>query len=151
VDSGGDVVGVNSAIASLSADALGNSQSGNIGLGFAIPINEADRIATQIIHQGYATHAIIGVSLNPVFTGSGAQVGSRSTDTPAVTPGGPADRAGIQDGDVIVGINGEKITTADEAIVAIRRHAPGEHLSVTYLRAGGRHTVTLTLGSRRSE
>jgi putative serine protease PepD len=150
VNAAGEVVGVNSAIASLSADQFGTTQSGSIGLGFAIPINEAERIAMQIIRQGYSTHAIIGVSLDPRYTGSGAKVDSLSSQTPAVSPNGPADKAGIRAGDVIVAINGEKITTADEAIVAIRRHAPGEHLTVTYLRDGSRTTVTITLGSRRS-
>jgi putative serine protease PepD len=144
------VVGVNSAIASLSSDTLGNTQSGSIGLGFAIPINEADRIAKQIIQQGYSTHAIIGVSLDGTYKGSGAEIGSLSSDQPAVTANGPADKAGLQDGDIIIGVDGEKVTTADELIVAIRRHAPGDRLSLTYTRDGVRKTVTLTLGSMRS-
>jgi putative serine protease PepD len=157
VDSAGQVVGVNSAIASLSTDTIGGSQSGSIGLGFAIPIAEAQRIAEQIISQGFSTHAIIGVSLDATYTGSGARVGvptgvAGSTNVgPAVTPGGPAAAVGIRAGDVIVAVDGAKVTTADELIVAIRRHAPGEHLALTYLRGGQRKTVTLTLGSRRSE
>jgi putative serine protease PepD len=150
VNSAGAVVGVNSAIASLSSDTLGNTQSGSIGLGFAIPINEADRIAQQIIKMGYSTHAIIGVSLDGSFKGSGAKIGSLSSDQPAVSPGGPAAKAGLKDGDIIVAVDGEKVTTADELIVAIRRHAPGDTLTLTYLRGGGRSTVTLTLGSMRS-
>jgi putative serine protease PepD len=151
VNASGQVVGVNSAIASLSTDSFGSSQSGSIGLGFAIPIDEAKRIAEQIIHQGFSTHAIIGVSLDPRYRGSGALVHSLSTSTPSVQVDGPAAKVGIQDGDVIVGAAGEKITTADELIVAIRRNAPGEHLSLTYQRNGTRKTVTVTLGSRRSE
>jgi putative serine protease PepD len=151
VNAAGQVVGVNSAIASLSTDQFATSQSGSIGLGFAIPIDEAQRIAQQIIHQGYATHAIIGVSLDPRYSGSGARVASLSSTQPAVVPGGPAAKVGIRAGDVIVDVDGEKITTADELIVAIRRHAPGQRLSLTYLRDGHRSTVTLVLGSRRSE
>jgi putative serine protease PepD len=148
VNLAGQVVGVNSAIASLSSDAFVGSQSGSIGLGFAIPINEAKRIAQQIIHQGYSTHAIIGVSLVATYTGSGAKVGSTNGGVP-VTPGGPAARAGIHDGDIIVAVDGERITTADELIVAIRRRVPGQRISLTYLRGGTRHTVSLVLSSHR--
>jgi putative serine protease PepD len=149
VNRAGQVVGVNSAIASLSTDSITGSQSGSIGLGFAIPINEARRIAGQIITQGYSTHAIIGVSLNARYSGSGAQIGT-ATSGDAVTPGGPAAKAGIQTGDVIVAVDGEKITTADELIVAIRRHQPGQRISMTYVRGGTRRTVTVLLGSQHS-
>jgi putative serine protease PepD len=151
VNSSGQVVGVNSAIASLSTDEVGTQQSGSIGLGFAIPIDEAKRIAEQIISQGYSTHAIIGVSLDPAYSGSGARISAPTGGGPAVTAGGPAAKAGMQSGDVIVAVDGEKVTTADELIVAIRRHVPGEHLSVTYERNSQSKTVTLVLGSRRSE
>jgi putative serine protease PepD len=151
VNSAGTVVGVNSAIASLSSDQIGSQQSGSIGLGFAIPINQAKRIARQIIKQGYSTHAIIGVSLAPTYVGSGAKVSPPSTGGPAVTSGGPAARAGIQAGDVIVAVDGERVTTADELIVAIRSHDPGQHLTLTYERSGQRRTVSLVLGSERSE
>ena len=143
-------IGVNSAIASLSTDDITGQQSGSIGLGFAIPINEAKRIAGQIITQGYSTHAIIGVSLDPSFSGSGARVGAPSR-RPAVASGGPAAKAGIQSGDVIVAVNGQRVTTADELIVAIRRHVPGQRVTITYNRDGQNKTVTLVLGSARSE
>jgi putative serine protease PepD len=151
VNSAGAVVGVNSAIASLSTDQVGDQQSGSIGLGFAIPINEAKRIAGQIIMQGYSTHAIIGVSLDPAFSGSGARIMPPPTGGPAVTAGGPAAKAGIRSGDVIVAVNGQKVTTADELIVAIRSHAPGQRLTLTFARDGQNKTVTVVLGSQRSE
>jgi putative serine protease PepD len=149
VDDQGRVVGVNSAIASLSADSFTSQQSGSIGLGFAIPINEAKRIAEQIITKGYSTHAIIGVQLDPRYTGEGAKVSARSATT-SVTPGGPAAKAGIKPGDVIVAVDGERITTADELIVAIRRRVPGSRIELTYLRAGHSATVVVVLGSQRS-
>jgi putative serine protease PepD len=152
VDVSGAVVGVNAALASLSGSAASGESGGSIGLGFAIPIDEARRIGSQIIRQGYATHAIIGVSLDATFSGSGARVAQSPVgNTPAVTPAGPAAHAGIHAGDVIVAVNGEKVTTADELIVAIRRRLPGSQLSLTYLRDGHRTTVTVTLGSQRSE
>ena len=83
VNAQGAVIGVNSAIASLSTDEISGQQSGSIGLGFAIPIDEAKRIAGQIITQGYSTHAIIGVSLDPDYSGSGARVSGQGRD-PAV-------------------------------------------------------------------
>jgi putative serine protease PepD len=150
VNTEGDVVGINSAIASLSTEGA-SQQSGSIGLGFAIPIDGAKRIAEQIIAQGYATHAIIGVNLSETYTGSGALVGSPSSALPAVAPGGPAAKAGIKAGDIIVAVDGEKVTTADELIVAVRRHLPGQRLSVTYTHAGHDSTVELKLASARSE
>ena len=88
VDSSGAVVGVNSAIASLSTrSSLDGQQSGSIGLGFAIPIDQAKRIAAEIINRGYATHAIIGVALDTQYNGSGARI---ALSPNAVTSGGPA-------------------------------------------------------------
>ena len=149
VDMSGAVVGVNSAIATLSGDAATGGQGGSIGLGFAIPIDQAKRIAAEILKQGYATHAIIGVHLDTTFTGDGAKIADpRGT---AVTPGGPAARAGLRAGDVIVAADGERITAPEELIVAIRKHAPGDRMTLTYLRGGDRHTTTVTLGSARSD
>jgi putative serine protease PepD len=144
------VIGVNSAIATLSGGQVFDSgQGGSIGLGFAIPIDQAKRIAQQIIQNGYSTHAIIGVSLDPTFTGNGARIGNPRA--PAVVAGGPADRAGLQSGDVIVEVNGQTVTTAPELIVAIRKHVPGARLTLVYVRDGSRHTTVVTLGSARSD
>jgi putative serine protease PepD len=149
VDLAGRVVGVNSAIATLSGgSAFAGSQGGSIGLGFAIPIDEAKRIARQLITLGYSTHAIIGVQLDGSYTGNGARVGTRSQ---AVTAGGPAARGGIHGGDVIIAIDGHRVTDADELIVEIRRRLPGEQVTLTYLRDGARHTTDVVLGSRRSD
>jgi putative serine protease PepD len=149
VDDQGRVIGVNSAIASLSTDGLAGQQTGSIGLGFAIPINEAKRIAEEIITRGYATHAIIGVRLDASYTGEGARI-SPSSQPQAVTSGGPAAKAGLEPGDVIVAVDGDRITTADELIVAIRSRVPGQRITVTYLRSGQRRTVSIVLGSQRS-
>jgi putative serine protease PepD len=148
VDSSGAVVGVNSAIASLSASSLDGQQSGSIGLGFAIPIDQAKRIAAEIINQGFATHAVIGVALDTQYNGSGARI---ALSPNAVTSGGPAAHAGLRAGDIIVAADGQKITSADGLIVAIRRHAPGQTLSLTYRRGSHSASVSLVLGSARSE
>jgi putative serine protease PepD len=148
VDMSGAVIGVNSAIATLSGDAATGGQGGSIGLGFAIPIDQAKRIASEILKQGYATHAIIGVHLDTAYNGDGARIADpRGT---AVTPGGPAARAGLRAGDIVVAADGERITSPEELIVAIRKHAPGDRMVLTYLRGGHRHTTTVVLGSARS-
>ena len=150
VDADGLVIGVNSAIATLSGGQIFDSgQGGSIGLGFAIPIDQAKRIARQLIEQGYSTHAIIGVTLDARFTGNGARIGNPRGGE-AVQPGGPADRAGLKDGDVVVQVDGQTVTTADELIVAIRKRVPGARLTLVYMRDGSRHTTVVTLGSARS-
>jgi putative serine protease PepD len=151
VDASGSVIGVNSAIATLSADPVSGGQGGSIGLGFAIPIDQAKRIAQQIISQGFSTHAIIGVRLDPTYSGDGAKIVTGNTNGPGVNPGGPADHAGLKAGDIVVAVDEEPITTADELIVAIRKHVPGQRLTVTYLRGGSRHTAVVTLGSAPSD
>jgi putative serine protease PepD len=150
VDLSGAVVGVNSAIATLSGGTLADSQSGNIGLGFAIPIDQAKRIAAEIIKQGFATHAIIGVHLDPRYNGNGAKIGGPAAQGAAVSPGGPAAKAGLKAGDIIVEADGVVVTTPEELIVAIRKNVPGYHLRIVYLRDGKRRTTTVILGSAKS-
>jgi putative serine protease PepD len=146
VDDQGLVVGVNSAIASLSAQSFTNQQSGSIGLGFAIPINEAKRIAEEIITRGYATHAIIGVRLDGTYAGQGARVSSGAVPN-AVTPGGPAAKAGIKPGDVITAVDGQRVHSGEELIVKTRAHRPGDSLELTVERGGQVRKVSLVLGS----
>ena len=152
VNLAGQVIGVNSAIATLASglpfDAGG--QGGSIGLGFAIPIDQAKRVARQIIEQGYSTHAIIGVRLDATYHGDGAKVGDPTGSGAAVTSGGPAAAAGLRAGDIIVAVDSDPITNADELIVAIRKREPGDRVVLTYLRDGHRHDAVVVLGSARS-
>lgn len=138
VNGNGQIIGINSAIATLSDS---SSQSGSIGLGFAIPINQAKRIAEELISTGRSTKPIIGVTLNMQYTGAGAQVN-------AVTKGGPADDAGIKAGDVITAVNGTKVADGTELIVRIRAHQPGDKLTLTLTRNGKSQDVKVTLGSQ---
>jgi putative serine protease PepD len=140
VDATGAVIGVNSAIASLSTSS--RSQVGSIGLGFAIPINQARRTAEQLIKSGKATYPIMGLSLNMASTGTGAQVATTPT---AILKGGPADRAGIRPGDLITAFDGKKITSADELIVAVRSREVGDTIKLTYFRNGKSTDVSLIL------
>ena len=141
VDMSGAVIGINSAIASLGSSFGG--QSGSIGLGFAIPINQAKKTADQLIKTGSATYPIMGLSLATNFNGTGAQVA-------AVTSGYPAGKAGIQKGDVIVAIDGKEITNSDEAIVIVRSHNVGDSVKVKFTRNGKSLEVTLTLVASKS-
>ncbi|NCA18888.1 MAG: PDZ domain-containing protein, partial [Actinobacteria bacterium] len=136
VDRSGAVVGVNSAIATL--DSSFGSQSGSIGLGFAIPINQARRTAEELIKTGKSSYPILGVSVDTTYSDGGALV-------KALTSGGPAESAGIQVGDVITDFAGRAITNSDELIVAIRDKAPGDKVSITVKRDGVMKVVKATL------
>jgi putative serine protease PepD len=143
VDAAGQVVGINSAIATAGGSALGDTQSGNIGVGFAIPINQAKTIAGELIRTGHATHPLLGVSLTQQTTNAGIE----RAIVHSVTTGGPASKAGIKDGDVITGIDGLRTEGADAVIAAVRSHQPGQRVTVTYERGGSSHTVTATLAT----
>ncbi|MFF3749710.1 trypsin-like peptidase domain-containing protein [Streptomyces sp. NPDC002018] len=149
VDSQARVIGINSAIrAADSGGGLGGGQSGSIGLGFAIPINQGKRVAEELINTGKATHPVIGVSLDMEYAGDGARVGTEGADGgSAVTPGGPAARAGIRAGDVITAVDGQRVHSGEELIVKIRAHRPGDRLELTLLRGGRERTLTVALGS----
>jgi putative serine protease PepD len=140
VDLSGAVIGINSAIATTGS-AFGG-QSGSIGLGFAIPINQARKTADQLIKNGISTYPIMGVSLDTRYTGIGAKIPDESG---AVTIGGPAQGAGIKPGDVIIEIGGKSVSTADEAIVNVRSHSVGERITVKIQRNGVIKEVSLIL------
>ena len=135
VNAAGEVVGINSAIAQ---PPNGQGASGSIGLGFAIPSNQARRTAEELIETGSATYPIIGVLLDQTYTGEGVQVASaQDGDQPPVTEGGPAADAGIRPGDVIVAIDGRPVTEPDELIVSIRAKAPGDAAVLTVRSSSG--------------
>jgi putative serine protease PepD len=145
VDASGNVIAVNSAIA-RPPGALGAS-SGNIGLGFAIPSNQARRTAEQLIRTGKSSHPIIGVSLDSTYTGQGVKVSEQTSTTGVkpITENGPADQAGIKPGDVILKIDGRPVTEPDELIVAIRAQTPGETITLTVRRGNTENEVRVKL------
>lgn len=142
VDATGAVIGVNSAIASLGSSI--NGQSGSIGLGFAIPINQARKTANQLIKSGKATYPIIGISLDLNYAQGGAKISNTPT---GIHAGGPAQAAGLQAGDIITKFDGKAINGPDELIVAVRAKNVGDQVKLTYLRNGSAHEVTITLAA----
>ena len=136
LNASGQVIGINSAIATM----INGSEAGSIGLGFAIPVNSAKRIAEEIIATGTSQTPIIGVSLDTNYAGPGAKIIK-------ITEGGPADTAGLKLQDVITKIDGRVIDDATELVVAIRENAPDDQVKVTYKRQGSTNTATITLGS----
>ena len=137
VDSTGAVVGINTAIRSV-----GMGEGGSIGLGFAIPIDDARAIAEELIRTGVVTHAEIGINARSVTDGTtdGAQVQN-------VQQGGAAAAAGIVEGDVIVKVGDRTIAGADELVVAVREHNPGDTVPVELIREGRPLTVSVVLTS----
>jgi putative serine protease PepD len=139
VNMNGELVGINSAIATLGGDSAG-SQSGSIGLGFAIPIDQAKRIADELISTGTATHASLGVQVSNDATTHGAKIVE-------VTQGGAAASAGLPSGVVVTKVDDRVIASADALVAAVRSKAPGDKVSLTYLDASGNpQTVQVTLG-----
>jgi len=144
VDINGAVIGVNSAIASLGSNFA--SQSGSIGLGFAIPIKQARKTAEQLIKTGKATYPLIGVSVDSAFTGIGARI---ITGAKAVLAGGPGEKAGMRAGDIITEFDGQAINNADQLIVAIRSHNVGDTVTVKFLRGTVAKSASLTLIAKK--
>ncbi|NYF97507.1 S1C family serine protease [Janibacter cremeus] len=141
----GNVIGVNSAIAQIPGQ---TSTSGSIGLGFAIPSDVVVRTVDQLIETGHAKHPIIGVSLDRRWQGEGAKViekGDMPGDQPSVIPGSPADKAGIEPGDVIVEMDGRRISDLDQLVVRIRAEAVGDKVTLKVLRDGDERELTMTL------
>ncbi len=139
VDSAGRVIGINSVIRSAGSS---DADSGNIGIAFAIPIDQAKRIAQDIIESGHARRTVIGATLQESYT---SPVGGVQVAT--VTPGGPADKAGIKAGDVLTRINGVLLTQPADLTALVRKYAPGESVNVEVRRASGPQTVPVTLAA----
>jgi S1-C subfamily serine protease len=138
------MIGINAAIAST---ATASGQAGSIGLGFAIPYNEAKRIFAEIMKSGYSSRPVLGVVFDTTYTGKGAKIGQLTTGTGSDA----ATKAGIPVGTIITSINGVRIPDYVAAIVRIRSFAPGETITVIgSLNGGASKTYTVNLGSAKS-
>ncbi|WP_407685065.1 S1C family serine protease [Mycobacterium sp. HUMS_1102779] len=140
VNMSGQLVGVNSAIATLGADSP-DAQSGSIGLGFAIPVDQAKRIADELISSGKASHASLGVQVTNDKGSPGAKVVE-------VVQGGAAASAGLPKGVVVTKVDDRPINSADALVAAVRSKAPGDKITLTFEdpAGGGSRTVQVTLG-----
>ncbi|WP_053729823.1 S1C family serine protease [Streptomyces sp. WM6378] len=160
INSAGAVIGINSAIQSAGTGGMGQSQAGSIGLGFAIPINQAKNVAEQLIKTGQPVYPVIGASVG-IQQGSGAAPGGGTDGAQIspqgnagqqpITPGGPADKAGLKPGDVITKFGDMPIDSGPTLISEIWTHKPGDQVPLTYQRGGKETTVTITLGERKGD
>jgi putative serine protease PepD len=145
VNMNGELVGVNSAIASMGGGSESQgAQSGSIGLGFAIPSDQAKRIAGELVSTGSATHASLGIALTQ-------DPGSHGAAVAQVVEGGPAAAAGLPGGVVITKVDDRPIDGADALVAAVRSKAPGDDVTLTYTDASGAaQTVRVTLGQAQT-
>ncbi|GIH11293.1 hypothetical protein Rhe02_93600 [Rhizocola hellebori] len=137
VDVAGQVIGINAVIKSMADD---EHSAGNIGLAFAIPINHAQRVASEIIATGRAKRTVIGAELEEVSRGSISGVRLRD-----VISSGPAAAAGLRQGDLVISFNHRPLSEPNDLIALVRKTAPGEVVSVTYKRGSTSHDVDVTL------
>ncbi|MFF1906741.1 S1C family serine protease [Kitasatospora sp. NPDC058218] len=146
LDASGAVMGINSAIQSNTSS---TGRAGSIGLGFAIPINQAKWVAETLIKTGKPVYAKLDVLRNDDYKGDGAQIQTRDIQgTPAVTPGGAADKAGLKPGDVITKLGGSPIENGPALVSKIWTHKPGETVDIEYTRNGQTLTTKVTLAER---
>ncbi|MDO5700913.1 MAG: trypsin-like peptidase domain-containing protein [Bowdeniella nasicola] len=148
VDMGGQMVGLNSAIAqpvTTTQEALGS-----IGLGFAIPATQVKYTAEEILSKGYATYPVMGIMVDMTDRRPGAAILS-GDDTPGIVAGGPADRAGLREGDRIMKVNDRQISSVTQFIVYLRSLTPGEHVSLVVERGGSQFESELTLEEHRAD
>lgn len=140
VNMNGELIGINSAIATMGGGESPDAQSGSIGLGFAIPVDQAKRIADELVSTGKATHGSLGVQLSSNTSASGASIAG-------VEAGSPAAAAGLPDGAVITKLDNRVIDGPEALIAAVRSKAPGDTVSLTYVDGDGSpQTTQVTLG-----
>ncbi|MER5735024.1 trypsin-like peptidase domain-containing protein [Streptomyces sp. NPDC002262] len=151
LDAAGAVIGINSAIQSTGGG-YGQSQAGSIGLGFAIPVNQAKTVAEQLIKTGKPVYPVIGATVNMNDKGEGARIAEQGAGgTEAVTPSGPAAKAGLRAGDVITAFGDHPIDSGPSLISEIWTHKPGDSVKITYERDGRTATTTVVLGERTGD
>jgi putative serine protease PepD len=151
VNARGQVIGVDAALDTLGSDPITGAQGGSIGLGFAIPVNQARRVIVQLIRTGYATHSVLGANLDGAYPGTGAQIATTgSGGQRPVDADGPAARAGLHPGDVITRLDSLPVTSAYSLVDGIRSLPPGSRVVITFVRQGATRRTSLVLGSARS-
>jgi putative serine protease PepD len=144
VNAGGQLIGINSAIASLGSSNGSSTQSGNIGIGFAIPVNEARSIAEQLITTGVATHPYLGVAAKDGVVADGSAKRAAAILT-SVVAGTPAATAGLQAGDAIIAVDGNSIDGSLSLVAQVRQHAVGDTVTFQVVRSGQAQDINATL------
>jgi putative serine protease PepD len=139
VDAAGRVIGVNSVIRSVGGT---ETEAGNIGLAFAIPINQAKRVAQEIIDTGKARRTVIGATVSSTSRNPGGGV-----KLSAVEASGPAASAGLKSGDVVTKIDGKVLEDGTDLIALVRKYAPGSRVTVEYRRGAKSQTAAVTLAA----
>lgn len=146
----GEVIGINSSIATASSSSSSSDSSGSIGIGFAIPSNVVKTITEEIIKDGKATHVVLGVTVKSAtveadgVTRGGAEITSSGTSS-AVTSGSAADKAGLKSGDTIVAFNGNAVTNSYSLLGYVRAATLNEKVTLTIVRDGKTMDVDVTL------
>jgi putative serine protease PepD len=148
VNCSGQLVGVPSAGATVPTES-GGSSAGNIGIGFAIPVDLAKTISNEIIATGHVTHAFFGLQTVPIPQTAAAQAGiSGGLYVAGVVTGGPAARAGLRPDDVITAINGQPATSNVQLQELTLTKKPGDTVTMDYVRDGKQGKATVTLGTQ---
>jgi serine protease Do len=145
-DLNGNVIGINTALYSPTG--------GNIGIGFAIPAEQAKPVIDALMHGERVKRGYIGVSLQTLDDDIAESMGipkNQGELIRSVTPGGPAARAGVQQGDVIVAVNGQPVTPDQTLAYLVAQQPVGSHVPMTVIRNGQRMNVTITVGERPTE
>jgi putative serine protease PepD len=148
VDCSGALVGVPTAGATVPSPS-GAASGGSIGLGFAIPVNLATKVADEIISTGSVTHAFIGVQAQSLSANTARPAGqAEGLWITAVVPGSPAANAGLRAGDIITTIDGSPASSTDQLMALTLTKRPGDRVEIGYERDGAKATATLTLSAR---
>ena len=145
VNTDGDIIGVNVAIASAASGTAGED-SGNIGVGFAIPIDYAKRVAEEIIEDGTASHGYLGVSVTPAAASNSSSSFTVGAEVAETVSGSPGAKAGLRAGDIITSLNGLPVTDAQSLTAAVRMQAAGSTVTIDYTRNGEAESTEATLG-----
>jgi S1-C subfamily serine protease len=163
-NSGGALLNASGRVIGVTAQ-IQSESGGNEGIGFAIPSNTVESIATQLIAAGKVEHSYLGVAIATIPAAAASQLGASGAAVTQVRPGSPADKAGLQastgttavsgvdyptGGDVITAVDGEKVGSAADLQQLIDGKKPGDSVSLTVFRAGKTRTVKVTLGTRPS-
>ena len=147
-DEKGRVIGITSSIATMGRSGGGEGGSGSIGIGFAIPVKLADKVAKQLIKSGAATHAYLGVTLDTDgATADGEKrAGAKIT---SVESGSPADKAGLKTNDVVVAIDGKTTAQGSALTGYVRQYSANDKVKLTVIRNSKKQDIDVTLAERK--